>query len=90
MISASPEFLLKPICARLGIRHLLASRVDPKTGLYTGANCHGPDKVVRLKEAYGIDHCDKFYSDAYSDQPLADIADEAFLIVKGKITPWGK
>lgn len=90
VISASPEFLLKPICARLGIQHLLASRVDPKTGKYTGPNCHGPDKVVRLKQAYGITHCDKFYSDAYSDQPLADIADEAFLIVKGKITPWVK
>ena len=90
VISASPEFLLEPICARLGIRYLLASRVDPKTGRYTGPNCHGPEKVVRLKQAYGYDHCDKFYSDSYSDQPLADIADESFLIVKGRITPWGK
>ena len=90
VISASPEFLLKPICQRLGIRHLIASRVDPRTGKYTGENCWGPEKPIRLKDEMGITHCDKFFSDSYSDQPLADIADEAFLIVDGKICPWGK
>ena len=88
LISASPEFLLHPICNRLGIRHLMASRVDPKTGKYTGLNCWGPEKVIRLKDQMGIDHCDKFFSDSHSDQPLADIADEAFLVEKGKIVPW--
>ena len=88
VISASPEFLLKPICERLGIRHLIASRVDSKTGKYTGANCWGPEKVIRLKDQMGITHCDKFFSDSHSDQPLADIADEAFLIKKGQIVPW--
>lgn len=88
VISASPEFLLEPICARLGIKHLMASRVDPKTGKYTGLNCWGPEKVVRLKEQMGITHCDKFFSDSYSDTPLAEIADEAFLIKKSKICPW--
>ena len=45
-------------------------------------------KVIRLKDQMGIDHCDKFFSDSHSDQPLADIADEAFLVEKGKIVPW--
>lgn len=90
VISASPEFLLKPICARLGIKYLIASRVDPKTGKYTGLNCWGPEKPIRLKDEMGITNCSKFFSDSYSDQPLADIADEAYLIVKGEITPWGK
>ena len=90
VISASPEFLLQPICQRLGIRHLSASRVDPKTGRYTGENCWGPEKPIRLQGEMGITHCDKFFSDSYSDQPLADIADEAFLILKdGTIAPWG-
>lgn len=90
VISASPEFLLKPICQRLGIRHLIASRVNPKTGEYTGLNCWGPEKPIRLESEMGITHCDKFFSDSYSDQPLADIADEAFLIKDGVICPWGK
>ena len=88
IISASPEFLLKPICARLGIRHLMASRVDPKTGKYEGLNCWGEEKVRRLEEQTGITHCDKFFSDSHSDTPLAKIADEAFLIKKGQIVPW--
>lgn len=89
LISASPEFLLTPICRRLGIRHMMASRVDSKTGRYTGKNCHGPEKVVRLKEEMGITHCENFYSDAYSDQPLAEIADKAFIVQKdGSFTDW--
>ncbi len=39
IISASPEFLLRPICNRLGIRHLIASRVDARSGAYDGQNC---------------------------------------------------
>ena len=32
IISASPYFLLEPICTKLGITELLASEVDEKTG----------------------------------------------------------
>ncbi len=89
VISASPEFLLKPICQRLGIQYLIASRVDSRTGAYTGENCWGPEKVIRLKDELGYTHCDNFYSDSHSDQPLADIADRAFLVGKGGvISPW--
>ena len=88
VISASPEFILNPICARLGIRTLMASRVDSKTGKYQGLNCWGDEKVRRLKEQTGISHCDKFFSDSHSDQPLANIADAAFLVKNGKILPW--
>ena len=66
----------------------MASRVDPRTGKYTGLNCWGQEKVVRLESQMGITHCDKFFSDSHSDTPLAKIADEAFLIKKGKICPW--
>ena len=91
IISASPEFLLRPICARLGIRHLIASRVDSRTGRYQGKNCHGAEKVVRLKQELGYDHCTAFYSDSYSDTPLAEIADKAYLVKKdGTVVPWGK
>lgn len=89
IISASPEFLLKPICARLGIRHLMASRVDPKTGAYTGLNCWGSEKVRRLEAQMGITHCDEFYSDSHSDAPLAGIAHKAFLVDKeGNLRQW--
>ncbi|MBQ2697010.1 MAG: haloacid dehalogenase-like hydrolase, partial [Clostridia bacterium] len=43
IISASPEFFLEPACKRLGISHLIASPVDPKTGKHSGENCHGKE-----------------------------------------------
>ena len=45
IISASPEFLLEPICEILGIHYLMASRVDKNSGIYDGINCHGKEKV---------------------------------------------
>ena len=89
VISASPEFLLWPICHDLGIQNLFASRVDPRTGLYTGINCHGREKVRRLYEELGVDHITEFYSDAHCDLPLAKIADKAFLVDRhGSLHPW--
>lgn len=88
IISASPEFLLIPICKRLGIKHLLASKVDPKTGKYSGANCHGEEKVRRFYEAYPNSMIEKFYSDSHSDEPLAKIAEESFLVKGNTIFPW--
>lgn len=88
IISASPEFLLKPICRQLGIKNLIASKVDPKTGKYSGANCHGEEKVRRFYEAYPNSMIEKFYSDSHSDEPLAKIAEESFLVKGNTIFPW--
>lgn len=90
IISASPEFLLRPICDRLGVKRIIASRVDKHTGKYTGENCWGPEKVVRLKNEYGIEHCDNFYSDSFSDTPLAEIADRAYIVRRNDLTEWNE
>lgn len=87
IISASPEFLLKPICDELGIE-LIASRVDKKTGAYTGENCYGEEKVKRFKEVYGDKHIDEFYSDSLSDTPMAEIADKAYVVIKEELVDW--
>lgn len=88
IISASPEFLLEPICRRIRVESLIASRVDKHTGKYSGENCHGAEKVVRLRNKYGITSCDNFYSDSYSDTPLAEIADKAYIVRRNKLTDW--
>lgn len=87
IISASPEFLLKPICRRLNIRNLIASVVDKKTGFYSGINCFGAEKVRRFYEKYN-GKIENFYSDSRSDEPLALLADSAYLVNGDKITPW--
>lgn len=88
VISASPEFLLRPICRRLGVACLIASQVDAKTGKYTGKNCHGKEKPIRLMQELNISSCDRFYSDSRSDAPMAAIAQEAFYVNKGERLPW--
>lgn len=88
IISASPEFLLAPLCKRLNINYLIASKVDSKTGKYTGINCHGEEKVRRLKDEYNISNCDAFYSDSHSDTPLAKIAKKSYMVKGNYITKW--
>ncbi|MBQ2614527.1 MAG: HAD-IB family phosphatase [Clostridia bacterium] len=88
IISASPEFLLRPICERLGIRHLLASKVDIHTGMYLGINCHGEEKVRRFRQVFGDAAIEAFYSDSFSDAPMANIAQSAFLVDGDALIPW--
>lgn len=88
VISASPEFLIRPACERLQISHIMGSPVDSKTGRYQGTNCHGHEKVRRFHEVFPQGTIDDFYSDSYSDQPLADIARRAFLVHNQEILPW--
>jgi phosphoserine phosphatase len=88
IISASPEFLLAPICAELGVECMMATRVDKKTGLFDGENCHGKQKVTRFYEMYPNAEIDTFYSDMYCDTPLALISKQAFIVKGEKLSPW--
>lgn len=90
IISASPEFLLKPICDKLGIKYLMASRVDPKSGKYDGVNCHGEEKVRRYSEKFGRAQIHEFYSDSYSDTPLAKLAFDPILVKENDFEPWSE
>ncbi len=87
VISASPEFLLKPACEALGVGKLIASRVDISTGDTAGANCHGEEKVRRY-----LAECERepfaFYSDSLSDTPMAKLAEKAYMVKGDVISPW--
>ena len=88
IISASPEFLLAPICKELGVGCMMATRVDNKTGLFDGENCHGKQKVTRFYALYPDAEIDKFYSDMYCDTPLALLAKEAYIVKGERLSPW--
>jgi HAD superfamily hydrolase (TIGR01490 family) len=54
LVSASPELYVAPIGRRLGFDGVLATRLEVDaegrlTGRLAGANCRGPEKVVRLR-----------------------------------------
>ena len=88
IISASPEFLLKPICGILGIDNLIATKVELSSGKFVSKNCQGVEKVVRFKESFSEAEIEAFYSDSKSDIYMAKLATKAFRVKKNSIMDW--
>lgn len=83
IVSASPEFLLKPIAKRLGVRKLVATRIDTDTGRVEGRNCYGLEKVLRIKEELPGIVVKETYTDSLSDAPILNMAEDKY-VVRGK------
>ncbi len=88
IISASPRFLLEPVCEILGVKYLICSEVDPNTGEYTGKNCSEEEKVRRFKEIFPNGTIDEFYSDSKNDMPLVLLAKRSNRIKGDKFLSW--
>ncbi len=89
IISASPEFLLRPLCEQLQIGTLIATRMDARNGKIFGKNCKGDEKVRRFSECFPNAAIERFYSDSLSDAPLAKLAAQAFIVKNENPRPWG-
>ncbi len=88
IISASPDFLLRPVANELGVG-LIATQMDRYTGRILGNNCHDVEKICRFLKEYPDGRVDAFYSDSLSDSPMAWFASEAWLVEDGKdLCPW--
>ncbi|MEO4054114.1 haloacid dehalogenase-like hydrolase [Solibacillus sp. CAU 1738] len=88
IISASPEFLLKPICDQLNINNLIASIVDINTGHCLSENCYGEEKVNRFYKEYPDAKIQEFFSDSLTDTPMAILANNSFFVHKDQIVEW--
>ena len=95
MVSASPDIYLKHAARRLGFDALLCTEMavtaETLTGQMKTPNCHGAQKVLRLKawmaERFGTDGSAKIvyaYGDTSGDKPMLRLADHAFYCGK----PW--
>lgn len=80
IISASPEFLLKPVASRIGVKKLIASVVDSESGKFLSKNCYGEEKVRRLNQEMGSCEILECYSDSYSDSFLFSISQKSYLV----------
>ena len=91
IISASPEFLLKPIAKKYNFK-LIATNVNKKNGKMESTNCYGEEKVNRLKKDKSYNSIKNkingFYSDSYSDEPIAKLAKKAYIVKKDKLKNW--
>ncbi|MBP3283941.1 MAG: HAD-IB family phosphatase [Clostridia bacterium] len=88
IISASPTFLLQPVLKEINQPNLIATNMNKTTGTITGENCYGMQKVTEFlaKETEG--KIDTFYSDSFSDTPLKELAQNAFIVKKEKMIAW--
>ena len=87
IISASPEFLLKPKEKELKV-HVIASKVKPKTGKFESLNCHEYEKIKRYEE-YSKKPIKEFYTDSIkADKAMLEYAKEGFIVKKDKITKY--
>jgi len=84
IISASPEFLLKPLEKEFNY-HVIASIVDKKTGKFLSKNCHDYEKIKRYEE-YSSKKIKKFYTDSIkADKAMLEYAEEGYIVKKDSI-----
>jgi HAD superfamily hydrolase (TIGR01490 family) len=82
VVTASVDIWLRPWSDALGL-DLLASTLEyvegRATGRLDGANCHGEEKVRRIREGYALDRFNRIhaYGDTGGDRPMLALADEA-------------
>ena len=86
IISASVSFLLDEICARLGIRHCICSKVNTKTG-HVEALCFRQNKPEHFLSEFPDGKIENFYSDSMNDVPMMKMAKKAFLVKGEKLIP---
>ncbi len=88
IISASADFLVRPIARLMGINHILAINCHSHKGRFSGETVgvlsYREGKITRLKqwlkEQTIQPRSSCFYSDSANDLPLLDWVDDAFVV----------
>ena len=81
IVSGATKFVVRPLAQRLGIEHLLYTRLEVEDGCFTGRViepiCFEEGKIYWLQqfiEEHGIDLAKSwFYTDSITDLPLMDL-----------------
>jgi HAD superfamily hydrolase (TIGR01490 family) len=81
IVSGATKFVVRPLARRMGIEHLLYTRLEVEEGVFTGRViepiCFEEGKIYWLQqfiEEHAIDLAKSyFYTDSITDQPLMDI-----------------
>ncbi len=83
IISASPEFLLKPLEKEMNFT-VIATKVNKKNGIFESKNCHDYEKIKRYEELFNK-KIKKFYTDSIkADKAMLEYAKEGY-VVKGDV-----
>jgi phosphatidylglycerophosphatase C len=81
IVSASPSAVVAPFAEKLGADRLIATEIayddeNRVVGTFATPNCRGPEKIVRLKEAFGPDlKLKAAYGDTSGDREMLAMAE---------------
>jgi phosphatidylglycerophosphatase C len=81
IVSASPDVVVAPFAEKLGADRLIATEIayDAQgrvAGAFASPNCRGPEKIVRLKAAFGPDlKLKAAYGDTSGDREMLAMAE---------------
>lgn len=88
IISSSPEFLLAPVCQKLGVQTLIATKMDKRSGIIEGLNYKGEEKARQLRQRLPNVVVEEAYSDSLVDRPILKLAKQAFLVKGERVEPF--
>ena len=88
VVTASIDEWVRPICERLGVSTILATRIEVSpddgklTGRFLSPNCYGTQKVARLLEAFPQrqSYLLYVYGDSMGDSELLAFSDKGFRV----------
>ncbi|WP_296599542.1 HAD-IB family hydrolase [Phenylobacterium sp.] len=87
IVTASPDLVVAPFARGLGADDLLGTPLafderDRVTGAFASPNCRGPEKVTRLRAAFGDDlRIRAAYGDTGGDTEMLAVAEEPYFRV---------
>lgn len=84
IITGCPDFLINYIKDDLKTKNIICTEFDDKNKKISFI-CFGDNKVKAFKKKYKNKKIKKFYTDSLSDIPFMKLADEVYLVNKGKI-----
>jgi putative phosphoserine phosphatase/1-acylglycerol-3-phosphate O-acyltransferase len=81
LVSGSTRFVLEPLAAHLGVKHMLCTQLESRDGLFTGRVvkpiCFGEGKIYWIQQLIERESVDLarsyFYTDSITDVPLLDL-----------------
>lgn len=79
ILSACIDVVLEEICKRLNIKNYIASTTDLYSMKLVNF-CFRENKVKAFRERYPDAVVENFYTDSYNDQPMIDLAQNAYLV----------
>ena len=84
IITGCPNFLINYIKSDLKVKNIVCTEFDEESKKINFI-CFGDNKVKAFKKKYKNKKIKKFYTDSLSDIPFMKLADEVYLVNKGKI-----